>query len=600
MHDGLRAYGRTLRLLAAVAPWQSAALLGTVLCGAALPVGNYAAVLHLVNALTASVGRAGWWAPVAPWLGLLVGLRLAGAALEALAQPLTVDLQERVEIWLNGGILARVGSADLAALQAAPYQDALARASGVSGLDLINILHDLGQSARLVLGGLALGAVLWRYGAAVPVLPLLGGIATWLRRDRFAADVYEWDRSQTRQRRQRDGLATLLTERAAAQEVRLYQAAADWVARWQALWLDLERGRAPRERRRGAIGASLAVLRAALYGGALLLLLLRILHGGMSVGAYVAGAAALVEVEGMWNWAANHASYLAGAMRQLRGDLYAFLDEAPRGPAARRAEQPLPSAAGGLELDGVGFTYPGQERPALQGLTLRLAPGERVGIVGPNGAGKTTLARLLLGLYAPTEGEIRAGGIPLSAQTRPDWWRQCSAVFQDFTRYHLTARENVGFGDLARPDRVPAAAEAGDAAAVIAELPDGLETTLGATFSGRDLSGGQWQRLATARGFMREAGLIVLDEPAAALDPLAELGVYARFGALTRGRTAVLISHRLASARQCDRILVLEAGRVVEDGTHEALLALGGLYAKLFQAQAQWYADRPGPPDAVR
>jgi len=276
-----------------------------------------------------------------------------------------------------------------------------------------------------------------------------------------------------------------------------------------------------------------------------------------------------------------------------------------------------------VELQGVGFTYPGAAEPALSGVTLSIPPGQRVGIVGPNGAGKTTLARVLMGLYAPSQGSVRVGGVVLDRSTRQLWCRRCSAVFQDFTHYHLTARENVAFGDLEHPDRVPAAAGAGGATSVIEGLPQGYETTVGPTFGGRDLSGGQWQRLAIARAFMRDAALIVLDEPTAALDPLAELGVYARFGDLTRGQgrgaghgaperaaqpaaiTAVLISHRLASARQCDRIVVLDAGRVVEDGTHDSLMAEGGVYARLFTAQAQWYDDarepgRAAPTDASR
>jgi len=213
-------------------------------------------------------------------------------------------------------------------------------------------------------------------------------------------------------------------------------------------------------------------------------------------------------------------------------------------------------------------------------------------VVGPNGAGKSTLARLLLGLYPATSGVMRVGGSPLDALDplrREAWWRACTAVFQDFTQYHLTARENIGFGDLAAPERVEAAAAAGDAAVVIDALPDRYDTTLGPTFGGRELSGGQWQRLAGSRGCMAQAPLVVLDEPTAALDPLAELAVYERSTRLTAGRTALLISHRLASARQCDRIIVLDGGRLVEEGTHEALMAAGGLYFRLFTAQAQCY-----------
>ncbi len=297
-------------------------------------------------------------------------------------------------MWLNGGVIRRAVAADLAQAQSGPYQDGLSRASGISGLDMINILGDMTQSLQHLLGALSLGAVLWRYGSAVPLLPLCGGVATWLRDQRFAADLYEWDQEHTRPRRRRDALAGLLTDRAAAKEVRLYQAGSDWVARWRRSWVELQEGRKAKERRRFAARAGLDALGALLYGGALVALLARIVHGGMTIGAYVAGAASLVEVEGMWNWAANHATWLADAMRHMRGDLFAFLDAHPEAPPPPPAAVPV--AGTDLELEDVGFTYPGAPAPSLAGVTLRIPAGQRVGIVGPNGAGKTTLARIVL------------------------------------------------------------------------------------------------------------------------------------------------------------------------------------------------------------
>ena len=243
-----------------------------------------------------------------------------------------------------------------------------------------------------------------------------------------------------------------------------------------------------------------------------------------------------------------------------------------------------------LAVADLSFFYPNSQKPALTDITLTFRKGERVAIVGPNGAGKTTLARVLLGLYQPHTGSIRVGEIPLTDENRRAWLTHCSAVFQDFTQYHLTARENITFGDLEHPERMETASIAGGAASVVDGLTEGYETVLGPTFGGRDLSGGEWQRLATARSFMRETPwLVVLDEPTAALDPLAEQAVYERFIERSAGRTSVLISHRLSSVRTCDRILVLDNGSIVEDGDHETLLAQDGLYAQFFRAQAQWY-----------
>jgi ATP-binding cassette subfamily B protein len=444
-----------------------------------------------------------------------------------------------------------------------------------------------------VAAGLSLGAVLWRYGPAIPFLPAVGGILAFVAQARFAAQIYAFDYERTPARRERDALAGTLTDRVAAKEVRLYRAAPALVARWRDLALALMRERREIEAPRLRWHVAIDVVRGLLYGAALLVLLLSVVRGGMSLGAYVAAAGALMQLAEAWQEIAFRFGDAEEAMRYLQRDLYTFL---PPDVADSPADEPsgvAPPAGATIELDHVSFTYPGQERAALCDVTLTIPAGQqRVGLVGPNGAGKSTLARVLLGLYPVTAGVVRVGGVALDAADparREAWWRTCTAVFQDFTQYHLTARENVAFGALSAPERVEAAAAAGDAAVFIAGLPDGYETALGPTFGGRDLSGGQWQRLAAARAFMPEVPLVVLDEPTAALDPLAELAVYERFARLTAGRTAVLISHRMASARQCERIIVLDGGRVVEDGTHETLMAAGGLYALLFEAQAQWY-----------
>jgi ATP-binding cassette subfamily B protein len=251
----------------------------------------------------------------------------------------------------------------------------------------------------------------------------------------------------------------------------------------------------------------------------------------------------------------------------------------------------------GIRCEDVWFTYPGSDRPALAGISCEIAAGQKVALVGENGAGKTTLAKLLLGLYRPDTGRITFDGCDVQQIDPWSLRRAMSAVSQQFVRYQLTLGENVGLG---RPDRVEDRAsleEAGERAGIgdlVRALPAGYETLLGPDVGGVDLSGGQWQRVAIARAFFRDAAVLVLDEPTAALDPLAELAVFERFAELAQGRTALLISHRLGMARLADRVLVLAHGRVVEQGTHEELLRAEGAYATLFRAQARWYrASRP-------
>jgi ATP-binding cassette subfamily B protein len=241
----------------------------------------------------------------------------------------------------------------------------------------------------------------------------------------------------------------------------------------------------------------------------------------------------------------------------------------------------------------VGFRYPGSEQWAVRGLDFTLAPGERLALVGENGAGKTTLVKLLARLYDPTEGRILLDGVDLREYDIDSLRRNVGVIFQDFVRYDFVLKENIAVGNIGRMADEPAirtAAERSLADSVAQRLAGRYDQMLGKRFEGGvDLSGGEWQKVALARAYMRDAQLLILDEPTAALDARAEYGVFLRFSELTKGRMAVLISHRFSTVRMADRILVLKNGRLVEQGTHEVLIELGGLYAELFQLQAAGY-----------
>jgi ATP-binding cassette subfamily B protein len=249
-----------------------------------------------------------------------------------------------------------------------------------------------------------------------------------------------------------------------------------------------------------------------------------------------------------------------------------------------------------IRFEGVGFRYPKapDDRWVLRGVDLAIPRGQSIALVGQNGAGKTTLIKLLTRLYRPTEGRILLDGRDLEEWDLASLHRRIGVIFQDFNEYQLSMRENIGFGSVAHlgeDPRIVGAAERGGADAVIAGLDGGLEAQLGGWFvKGVELSGGQWQKIALSRAFMREeADILVLDEPTAALDAEAEHAVFDRFRTLARGRTTFLISHRFSTVRMADRILVLEAGRVLEDGTHAELMAAGARYAHLFALQAKGY-----------
>lgn len=248
----------------------------------------------------------------------------------------------------------------------------------------------------------------------------------------------------------------------------------------------------------------------------------------------------------------------------------------------------------GIRFEDVAFSYPGAERAALSGVNLHLTPGKKLALVGENGAGKTTLIKLLTRLYEPTEGRILLDGVDLK-DWRPDALRErIGVIFQDFVRYQLLAGENIGVGDrehLEDRERWEKAAEMGMADEVIEGLVDGYETQLGRWFSnGQELSLGQWQKVALSRAFMRErADILVLDEPTASMDAEAEATIFERFGELTEARMAILISHRFSTVRMADEVVVLDDGRIIEQGTHDELMEQNGRYAHLFELQAEGY-----------
>lgn len=424
-------------------------------------------------------------------------------------------------------------------------------------------------------------------------LPLLLAIGTTpgaLLRERINHQRYRMDREQAPDERRFGVYTDLLTGRQPAAELRLFS-----LGHWLLDQAGQLRRRLHQERLQlAAREARLTVVSDGMNGlvhvAALGVSVGLLVNGHISIGAAAALFAAIESFQITYFGLIWCGSMLYNSLRYLQD--YFVLTDNPRIDlkAGRRLDQPLTTP---IVLDNVSFTYPGAERPALSRLNLSLRPGERIALVGENGAGKTTLVKLLMGLYRPTSGRILVDGADLADIAPADWYRQFGTVFQTYQRYQTTVEENITFGWLEGADdkeHLQSVLTRSGVHEVAAELPQGLNTPLGKEFhEGAELSVGQWQKLAIARAYFRPAEILILDEPASALDAKAEAAVYQHFADLAQGRTAILISHRLASCQIADRILVLREGRLVEEGTHAELLSSDGEYAELYRLQASSY-----------
>jgi ATP-binding cassette subfamily B protein len=344
-------------------------------------------------------------------------------------------------------------------------------------------------------------------------------------------------------------------------------------------------------KRRLWTGAFLSLVSTGAYYGAYAFVVYKTVTGALSWGSlqFVAGALAgassnIQSIFATFSSIADQSLFLT--------DLVEFLRVEPKiqsKPNALPAPRPVRD---GFRFEHVSFCYPGSERRVLDRLDLQIEPGERIALIGENGQGKTTIVKLLTRLYDPTAGRILLDGVDLRDYDIDDLHRQVGVIFQDFVRYEMTVKQNIATGrlDAAQDDAIRHAARKSLANEVVDRLPGGYEQLLGRRFEGGvDLSGGEWQKIALARAYLRDAQILILDEPTASLDARSEFEVFERFAELTDGRMALLISHRFSTVRMADRIVVLENGRIAEEGNHQQLIALGGRYSGMFELQAASY-----------
>lgn len=453
----------------------------------------------------------------------------------------------------------------------------------MAGVGVLKNLLTLGSFAVL-LWSVSWWSVLVLIAAAVPSFVA----ETKLSKDAFR--LYSW---RAPEGRRLNYLEWILTRDSHVKEVKLFELGPLVLGRYRALFAKfLSEDRRLALKRLG-FGVALGALSLGAFYVCYLLVAGRAANAEISVGDLTLYLAVFRQGQGAFEAVLSSvAGMYEDALFLSNLSLFLELPTAAEKPRSLPAKT-LPKGPHVLELDRVSFRYPGKEEWALHDVTLTLAPGEKLALVGENGAGKTTLIKLLLRLYEPTEGVIRYGGVDLRDMDVKDLRSRFGAVFQDFVRYQFIAAENIGLGDPAKvEDRkaIELAADAGGASAVVEALPQKYDTMLGGWFEkGHELSGGQWQKLAIARAFMRDAEILILDEPTASIDAEAEVALFERFRALAKDRTAIIISHRFSTVRMADRIAVLEGGKVTELGSHQALVERGGRYAKLFTLQAQGY-----------
>jgi ATP-binding cassette, subfamily B, bacterial len=588
----LRNVPPVLRLVWKAAPKVVAAGLALRVFSALTPLAALAISKWIIDLVVAAVKHPGplphqiWFLVGAEFLVAALG-NVLGRAIDYTDARLADEFTREVSL----RVMEHAARLDLASFEDPAFQDKLERAR-LQATDRIGMLNSMGrlllQSITLI--SLSIGVIVyspWLFAVLVIcVAPAFAG------ESHFAFLGYSLAHSLTPVRRELDYLRVVGSGKENAKEVKMFGLGGYLQSRYGALTDGVIRKNRELTRKRLAWGSALAILGSVGYYASFAYLVWRTLLGEMSVGTltFLAGAIAgsssqLQAVFSLFSSISDQALFLT--------DLVEFLAVKPRiqsKPNAIMAPRPIRK---GFEFKNVSFHYPGSTRLVLDRLNFHIEPGEHIALVGENGQGKTTLVKLMARLYDPTSGAILLDGVDLREYDIEDLQREIGVIFQDFVRYDMAARMNIGVGRIEETDQdesLWAAAKKSRADRTLERLDGGLDQMLGRRFEGGvDLSGGEWQKFALARAYLRDAQVLILDEPTASLDAVAESEVFARFADLARGSTAILISHRFSTVRKAGRIVVLEGGRIREQGTHEQLVTIRGRYARLFELQAANY-----------
>lgn len=581
-----------LRLVWEAAPAVVGAGLALRIASALIPLGVLAVSKWIIDLVVGVVKHPGplpvaiWWLLAAEFL--LVALNnILGRAIDYTDARLADEFTREVSL----RVMKHASRLDLASFEDPAFHDKLERAR-LQATDRIGMLNALGRLLlqTITLVSLSIGVIVyspWVFALLVVcVAPAFAG------ESHFAFLGYSLAHSLTPVRRELDYLRLLGSSKESAKEIKMFGLGSHLHERYAALTDDVIRKNRRLTRKRLWWGSALAIVGSIGYYGAYAYLVWRTLLGELSVGTltFLSGAIAgsssqLQSVFSLFSSISDQALFLT--------DLVDFLSVQPSILSKPHAVFAPRAIRDGFEFRNVSFHYPGSNRLVLRDLNVRIEPGEHVALVGENGQGKTTLVKLLARLYDPTAGSILLDGIDLRDYDVDQLHNEIGVIFQDFVRYDMAARLNIGvgrIGEINNDEALWRAARKSRAHAMLDRFEDGLDQMLGRRFEGgMDLSGGEWQKFALARAYVRDAQVLILDEPTAALDAVAEYEVFSRFADLAQGKTVILISHRFSTVRRSHRIVVLEDGNVREQGTHDHLVGCGGQYAKLFQLQAKNY-----------
>jgi len=596
------AWDKRLKALRNIPPvlrmvWESGPLV--VVSGAALrlvaaliPLALLAVTRWIINAVVDHVAKGGalpnrfWWV-----VALEFGLAAFGTGLARGIDYCDALLADKFTLHITVRIMEHASSLDLALYEDPVFYDKLERAR-VQSTDRLGMIQATGRVLQQFITTVTLAAGIFVYSHWLLLVLIVCVVPAFLGESHFAFLGYSLAFRQTPVRRQLDYLRVLGASKDSAKELKLFGLSSFLTDQFKGLSKKIYQQNVELAKRRLWATCALSLLSTAGYYGAYAWVIYKTVAGKFRVGTltFLAGAIAgastnIQSIFSTLSSIADQALFLTDLI-----DFFAMKPTVTSKPNAIPAPRPIRS---GFEFNHVSFVYPGTSRLVLDNLNFRFEPGERIALIGENGQGKTTIVKLLTRLYDPTSGQILLDGIDLREYNLEDVCSQIAVIFQDFMRYDLTASKNIAVGLIAeqtnRP-RIEAAARKSLAHHVVSRLPAGYEQMLGRRFEGGvDLSGGEWQKMALARAYLRDAQILILDEPTASLDARSEHEVFERFAELTAGKMALLISHRFSTVRMADRILVLENGRIAEEGNHTQLVAQRGRYSEMFELQAANY-----------